>query len=70
MSDISYGFYLFAYPLQQTTCAIFKESLPLYPLMLIALTGTILMASLSWHLVERPVLELKKTILTKRSGFR
>lgn len=58
LPDYSYGIYIYAFPLQQAATAMGAET----PLANIALSlpPTILCAAVSWHLVERPALRLKK----------
>lgn len=61
--DYSYGVYLFSYPIQQTLVSkllLIRDWWLLFPASaLIALA----VAALSWHLIERPSLRLKKPIL-------
>lgn len=56
--DYSYGIYIYAFPVQQTVVALYPElSMPSY----LAVTAAIilLLAALSWHLVEQPMLRFK-----------
>jgi peptidoglycan/LPS O-acetylase OafA/YrhL len=61
-TDLSYGTYLYGWPVQQTLHALFPTLSPL------ALTGpsvaaTLAVAALSWHLVEKPALSVKARAL-------
>jgi peptidoglycan/LPS O-acetylase OafA/YrhL len=58
LGDFSYGFYLWQFPVQQW---IVLGSGPLTPgmLALLAFGPTLVLAVLSWHLVEKPMLALK-----------
>lgn len=57
--DISYGIYIYGWPVQQTLALAFGESLPLPIFILLALLGTVPLAFLSCALIERPALRLK-----------
>lgn len=52
--DLSYGLYLYAFPVQQL---VNESGLPHKLLVILALTAAL--AWLSWHIVERPALRLK-----------
>ena len=56
--DLSYGTYLWAFPLQQALAALLPGIGPL-GLFAAALGPTLLCAALSWRLVERPALAFK-----------
>lgn len=58
--DYSYGIYIYAFPMQQLA-SHWGASSPLGNI-LIASPPTIIMAVLSWHLVEDPALNMKKTV--------
>lgn len=55
LGDFSYGIYIYAFPVQQMIVALAR---PLDPVVLIvaSLPPTVLLATLSWHLVESPAL--------------
>ncbi len=67
-ADISYGVYLYAFPIQQTIIA--KAGPGLHPLILMAtaLPLSWLCGWLSWHLVEKHALRLKPRRTSKLSG--
>lgn len=56
--DISYGIYIYAFPVQQII--INKAGLSFWTSMFVATAITIALAALSWRLVEKPCLSLKK----------
>lgn len=67
-TDLSYGAYVYAWPVQQVVVALFAMGgWVLHPLVLFpaALVGTLLLAWPSWVLVERPALRLKKLDLRR-----
>jgi peptidoglycan/LPS O-acetylase OafA/YrhL len=61
--DYSYGIYLFSYPIQQTVVSVFPSMREWWLLFPVGATIAILIAALSWHLIERPALRLKKPVL-------
>jgi peptidoglycan/LPS O-acetylase OafA/YrhL len=58
MGDVSYGVYLYAFPVQQAVAALIPGVSPLQ-MITVAAPATIVLAALSWHLIERPALNLK-----------
>lgn len=56
--DVSYGVYLYAFPVQQAVISV-ASPLGLWPTMLLAAAITVGLACLSWWVVERPALRLK-----------
>jgi peptidoglycan/LPS O-acetylase OafA/YrhL len=61
--DLSYGVYLFHFPIEQSVMQVFPGVGCWWQLTLIALPPSALCAWLSWNLVEHPVLARKKDIL-------
>jgi peptidoglycan/LPS O-acetylase OafA/YrhL len=58
LPDISYGLYIYAFPVQQTLIATGLATTPLRNMLCAwAIVGTL--ATLSWYVVEKPALELK-----------
>lgn len=57
--DLSYGIYIYAFPVQQTFIWLYKDSLSWWPLLAVSAAVTMLLAFLSWHLVENPALQFK-----------
>jgi peptidoglycan/LPS O-acetylase OafA/YrhL len=66
--DYSYGIYLYGFPIQQTLVhlfPIFREWWPL--LFVVAAPLTFAFAALSWHLIEKPTLSLKRLVKPEAS---
>ena len=57
--DLSYGTYIWAWPVQQVGVKLLGVRAPYLSLLAVTLIATGLLAWLSWHLVERPALRLK-----------
>jgi peptidoglycan/LPS O-acetylase OafA/YrhL len=58
--DFSYGIYLYAYPVQQMIMrSHWGEHLPFAVFIALSCVGTLVLAYLSWHCIERPFLKLK-----------
>lgn len=60
--DISYGLYIYAFPVQQTLVLLGADALPPLVSGLLALVATVPVAAASWVLVERPALRLKRRL--------
>jgi len=58
--DFSYGMYIYAFPFQQLTVYLLGPEIGVFGLTVISLAPTLLLAVLSWHLVEAPAMKLKK----------
>ena len=56
--DYSYGFYIYAFPVQQTF-AYLLPNMNLYFHLIIGFVITLLLSSLSWHYIEKPALKFK-----------
>ena len=57
--DFSYGIYIYAFLVQQLLVYAMGPNLPYWLGVVISATCTLVCAVLSWHLVERPALDLK-----------
>ena len=64
-NDLSYGIYLYAYPIQQLLLR-YGPGMPLAAHMLVALALSCGMGLLSWHLVESPALRLRGVLASAR----
>ncbi len=64
VGDFSYGIYIYAFPFQQMTAALFP-GVGVAPLFAISGAATVLAAILSWYLVESPALKLRKRVLRR-----
>jgi peptidoglycan/LPS O-acetylase OafA/YrhL len=60
--DVSYGVYLYGWPVQQVFCALFPAAGAL-TLLAPSLLLTLLLAAASWYFVESPALGLKRRLL-------
>ncbi len=60
--DLSYGVYLYAWPVANTIIFFARET-PLAILIVSTLAGSLAMAACSWVLIEKPVLSLKRSSL-------
>jgi peptidoglycan/LPS O-acetylase OafA/YrhL len=58
--DFSYGVYLYGYPVQQMLMRVSGGKLPLPAFIGLSCLGALVLAALSWHLVEKPFLKMKK----------
>jgi peptidoglycan/LPS O-acetylase OafA/YrhL len=65
-ADLSYGTYLYGWPVQQTLHALFPATGPL-ALLVPALLITLGAGALSWYAVEKPALALKARTLGRRT---
>ena len=57
--DLSYGIYIYAFPVQQTLIWLLKDKMSWSVLLLLTLATTLAFAFASWHLVEKRALRLK-----------
>ncbi len=57
--DFSYGIYIYAFPVQQTLVYALGGRSSLWTFVAASFTVTLLVAVLSWHFVEKPMLDLK-----------
>jgi peptidoglycan/LPS O-acetylase OafA/YrhL len=65
-ADLSYGVYLYGWPIQQSLHAGFPTA-PALALLPPALLLALLAAALSWYAVEKPALRLKARALGRRT---
>ena len=57
--DISYGIYIYSYPVQQALTLAGMNELGLLRYMMISVAWVVIFGVLSWHLIEKPALRLK-----------
>ncbi len=67
IGDLSYGTFLFAFPVQQSIVALLNPGLSAVRLTLLAIPATLACAALSWRFIERPALNLKRALLPRPS---
>lgn len=60
--DLSYGFYIYAWPVQQTVVWLTGNTLGVVEGGAIAPSVALILAYASWHLVEKPMLGLKRLL--------
>jgi len=65
IGDYSYGIYIFGYPIQQAV-EHFLPNLALVSYFTLTFGITFLLSLLSWHLIEKNALNIKKTMLINR----
>lgn len=58
--DFSYGIYIYAYMMQQLTTSLIGTNHPYWLGLTVSATCTLACAVMSWHLIERPALNLKR----------
>ena len=58
--DYSYGIYLYGFPIQQVTLSLFPYAKHGYTLFALSFPLIVLFSIFSWHVVEKPVLRLRK----------
>ena len=64
-ADLSYGVYLYGWPIQQSLHALWPAASP-WQLLPSALALTLAVAAASWYGIERPALRLKARALGRR----
>jgi peptidoglycan/LPS O-acetylase OafA/YrhL len=57
--DLSYGLYIYGWPVEQLAVRWLGGAAPWWQVFAIGLAGSLVLAFLSWHLVERPALRLR-----------
>jgi peptidoglycan/LPS O-acetylase OafA/YrhL len=60
LGDLSYGFFLYAYPIQNAIWTYYSQGRGFYTVALVTGLTIFACALLSWHLVEKPMLALKR----------
>ena len=64
-NDISYGVYIYAFPVQQLLVLAGANHLGVTPYILLAIACTLPLAAASWFVVERPAMGLKRLTLSR-----
>lgn len=59
--DLSYGIYIFAWPVQQAVTYLLGPPLPWYGNVAVSLPVVLVLAGFSWHFIEKPALSLKRS---------
>jgi len=68
IGDLSYGLYLFGFPVLGSIVALSHQTLSAETVFGIALPVTLVFAILSWHLVENPALRLRHKVRLRESS--
>jgi peptidoglycan/LPS O-acetylase OafA/YrhL len=68
--DLSYGIYIYGFPLQQIVIAMLGNDTSVLLSGAIALPVTLILSWLSWHAVEKPMLRFKRQLATASAGER
>ncbi len=63
--DLSYGTYVYAFPIQQSVTYFFGGHMYWWMNFLISLPITLFFAAISWHLIERHALKLRRVSFTE-----
>lgn len=69
-SDYSYGFYIYAFPVQQSIVYLYPH-ISFFYFLSIGFIITLIFAALSWHLIENPMLRIKvrKNIICQETSL-
>lgn len=59
LGDLSYGIYIYAFPIQQTVYLYCRAKLSIMQMIALNTILTLICSYLSWHLIENPFLRLK-----------
>lgn len=62
LGDLSYGMYIYAFPIQQTLVYVKEGNWSVSALFWVTTTITGIFAFISWHIIESPALKLKKYV--------
>jgi peptidoglycan/LPS O-acetylase OafA/YrhL len=60
--DFSYGMYIYAFPIQQLAAHIFYPDVRAWKIFVLSYPIILALSILSWHLVERPALRLRRRL--------
>ncbi|MFM7900356.1 MAG: acyltransferase, partial [Bacteroidota bacterium] len=63
--DFSYGFYLYAFPMQQLIAYLIPSELSPLSMIVLSTAGTLPFAVLSWRIIESPALNLRSRLSKK-----
>lgn len=66
-NDVSYGIYIYAFPMQQFLAIALRDTLPFLVTCLLSLALTIPWATISWYWVEKPAMRLKGLVGQRRT---
>ena len=59
IGDLSYGIYIYAWPVQQIGVALLGRETPYFELLSITVPATLALAAASWHFIEKKALRFK-----------
>ncbi len=69
-NDISYGIYIYAFPVQQTVWHFFNSKISPVVMMLLSMLVTFVLALISWHFIEKPILANRESFASKLAGYK
>ncbi len=61
--DFSYGFFLYAFPIQQLIVYLSPFKLTVFPMVMLSIVCTLPFAIVSWRLIEKPALGLRSWLI-------
>ncbi|MFN8358355.1 MAG: acyltransferase [Candidatus Kapaibacterium sp.] len=64
--DFSYGLYIYAFPVQQMLAVVDVQHYGYVPFVLLGILGTLLFAIPSYIVVEKPMLDLKRLVVSRK----
>jgi peptidoglycan/LPS O-acetylase OafA/YrhL len=67
-TDLSYGFYIYAFPTQQLLASAGLGNLNPFVFFIVAFTAVVPLAALSWFCIEKPAMSLKSRLKKKWSA--
>lgn len=68
-NDYSYGIYLYGWPLQQAVAATFPDLKNPWLGFIVAFVPLLVFAAFSWHVIERPILKLRRKLRFMQSSI-
>jgi peptidoglycan/LPS O-acetylase OafA/YrhL len=67
--DLSYGIFLYAFPVQQLIVHFLAGKIEIWQMIVLSLIGTVPFAVLSWKFIERPALQFRQKLAIKSTNW-